>query len=557
MRRLLFIVPALLLGGFLAVAPGQQSPSVPKQGAPDPGMARLRVKLNPEFPNWSPEYVAERCAEHLATVNKSYRCNIRYLDFSDVPRDLLPAAVSSIYFGTNSLHIAPLVAVPRPVPNTDNRIFWFDLLWYRWTPEVWENITHEDPYFREPLIPSTAKGWAYIREQTGSAGPIVRASWFNFYAFNTTEFLAKGEIKADNAFYYQLVFGFKEKVVDEKVVEKVKVRVPTVKRQLYSDGYRQWYQDVTTYEEKEESKEVVKQVKKKVVNAPATAAEFEAFFRLNFKDLKDFPIDVGATVDEGFSGVSYRNRVLWRVRGNIGTYWRTYDVFRSVGDQDFIESPFPKEFDAGEHIFQDAKGAQFYMLSDGAGKRVEFGDPRVVSGAPAGHPAVITAIGCIKCHDNGIIGFRNEHQILDKIGVKLYGLGYERSERFKQFFLNPRMERLVKLDQEEYAEFIRSCNGLTPQENAAQFEKFRTWYGKPVTLAQAAREIGCEPKELEEAIGLGVGDLDYPQGATKARLGRLVLDGHPIPRQTWERGLYQEAFLLLLERRKHAKMPRR
>lgn len=457
----------------------------PEAPRPDPALIQLRLQLNPEFPEWSPGYVVERCAEHLAGVPVDDRPRIRYFDLSDTPRSLLPAAISSLLLGCNSASTAAAVAVPRPVPNTDNRIFWIDLAWYRWTPDIWEAVSAEDPYFREPLIPSSSVGLKYLRDQCGNA--VVRASWFVYYTYDTTQFLAKGAVQADNAFYYKLIYGDK--------------------------------------------------------GAPKTAAEFEKFWHVDFALLKDFPVDQGAVVDEGRSEVSYQNRTIWRVRTALGAYWRTFDVFRSVGDQDFVENPFPGVFDAGEHIFQDAKGAQFYFLTDGAGKRVEFGDPRVVHDDTSGNRVVLTAASCIHCHDNGIIPIRNELVELRKQGAKLKSYGKERQQREDQFY-HGNLNKLIAEDQAAYTEFVRTCNGLTPQESTTAFGRFRSWYASPVSLAQAAREVGASVEELTQALVPG----------TKGRLGRMILDGEPIPRSTWERGGYQEAFLLLLHYRENPKL---
>jgi hypothetical protein len=507
------LLALLLLLGLLTPAQGQQ-PVTPE----DAGLVQLRLKLNPEFAPWSPGYVVERCAEHLANIKEEDRCRIRYFDMSDIPRQMLPAGTSSLLFGCNSASCAPITALARPVPNTDNRLYWIDIGWYRWTPEVWENISQEDPYFREPLVPSDSRGLKFLHEWT-KANCIIRGSWFIFYTYDTTQFLQRGQLKADQAFYYQLVYGLTEKVVPAQVEVK-----KTINGKVVS---------------------VFEKVNKLALvgNAPQTASEFESFWKVDFELLKDWPIDVGAVVDEGRSAVSYQNRTLWRIRTALGVYYRTFDVFRSAGDQDFIENSFPKEFDAGEHIVQDAKGAQFYLLTDGDGKRVEFGDPRIVHDTVSGNRVLTTAASCIHCHDNGIRSVRNEAVILRDIGVQRKNLTYEGAERYKQHFLQD-LQRLISVDQGEYTAFIKTCTGLTPQECTSQFSRFRSWYGQPVTLQQAAREIGCEPGELADALATGV----------KGRLGRMALDGTPIPRMTWERGLYQEAFLLLLEKRKIDKL---
>lgn len=452
------------------------APEVP----PDPALVQLRLQLNPESPPWTPGYVVERCAEHLATINESDRCRIRYLDMSDLPRQLLPAGISALTFGCNSASRAPVVSVPRAVPNTDNRVFWIDLDWYQWTATCWEKISLEDPYFREPLVPSNSTGLTYMRQYGGNA--IIRGSWFLYYTFDTTQFLGKNEQRADSAFYYQLVYG--------------------------GPG-------------------------------PKTAAEFENAWKVDFTVLKDFPFDQGAVVDENKSGVSYQNRVLWRVRTVLGTYWRTYDVFRSVGDQDFVENPFPREFDAGEHIMIDAKGAQFYLLTDGKGNRVEQADPRLVHDDVSGNKVLLTASSCIHCHDVGILPTSNAIARNIDRGANIYGYGKERAARIRQFYLGD-LPRRIQDDQIAYADFIANCNGLTPQENTASFSRVRRWYAAPVNQAQAAREIGVTPDVLADALATG----------TKGRLGMMALEGTPIPRATWERGGYQEAYLLLLEKLK-------
>lgn len=544
MRRLSQLVTVAVTGLALLVLLATAQESKPA-GKPDKALLKLRAKLEPDFDNWSPEYVFERCAEHLATVNKYDRPRIRYFDMSDVPRQLLPVGTASLFFGSSSTARVTVTFVPRAVPNTDNRIFWIDLAWFNWTYETWENISAEDPYFREPIIPSAAPGLTYLKEQT-NANPVIRWSWLCFYAFDNSQFLKLGEVFNQHAFYYQLVYSSVEfwREVDEITTEKV-TEYQTVKKTVYDPRYGNVIQEVQ--EPVTKTKKVKKKIRKKVRGVgPVNAKELRDAWKVDVNVLKDFPIDQGAMIGQGKSGVSYENRILWRLRTPIGVYWRTFDVLRSVGDQDFVETPFPKKFDAGEHIIQDNRGAQFYHLTNGQDASVDFGDPRVVKDHVSGARVLVTSSSCMHCHDNGILGFKNEHRRLVEIGVKLKSIDPNRAERFSQFYLqDDKMARLVADDQRDYAEFVKDCNGLTTAENSAQIGRFRRWYAGPVNLEQAARDIGADPRELADAIGY--------QG-TKGRLGAMVLDNTPIPRQTWERGQYAEAALLLIEWRKKAKI---
>jgi hypothetical protein len=554
MRQLVAVLGLATVAVALLAQEGA-APPAPAQGTnaakqaekpPDPHLERLRNRLTPEFPAWSPEQIFERCAEFLATVNDKDRCRIRFFSLAEVPRQLLPAATSALFKGCNDAARTPITYLPRPVPNTDNRIYWIDLCWFNWSPQVWENISAEDPYYREPIIPSAAKGLNYLRHET-RANPVVRGDWWLWYVFDNGEFInAKGaEIFNPKAFYYQLLYA---NATFDRVVEK-KVKEKKVVNYRYTDG---------SVRPHEEEVEVVKKVKTKVKGeAPRTAAEFESAWLVEFDHLKEFPTDKGGLIDQGMSGVAYNNRIVWRVRSKIGIYWRTFDVFRTAGDQDFVQNPFPLKFDAGEHIFQDERGAQYYFLSDGQGKGVDFANPFLVKGDPSGphNTVLLTPRSCIHCHDVGILGYRNEMPLLLREGLKLYAYDAGRMERINQFHLQEqKMRKLIQQDQENYAEFVRECTGLTPQESVQSFQRIRAWYNKPVTLDQAARELGTDAQELSDALAYGPGTPDYPEGSTKGRLGRLALSGVPVPRHTWERGGFQESGLLLLERRKSGKM---
>lgn len=542
--RYLCVCLAVTLGSAISLVSSQAAPNA----TPDPAMVRLRAALTPEYPTWSLSHTLSLCAEFLSTVNEPDRCYIRFFDFSDVPRDELPAQVAALFYDTNAASRAPIVYVPRPVPNADRRIFWIDTRWYFWTAEVWENISLEDPYFREPIIDSHDPGLLFLKQQT-KANPIIRGDWFTHYVLDNSEFLAAGKDFNQNAFYYQLLYasvGF-EREVEETTTEEVEETVNEEREVTTRDEYdRPVKTKKTVPVKKKVQKKTTKKVTKKVFGVgPATVAEFEQAWQVDTKGLKELPVDLGFFVDEGDSGVSFQNRLGWFVPGR-NNYYRTFDVFRTAFAQDFLENPFPTKFDAGEHIVVDAKGAQFFLLSNGKGETLDYGDPRVVRDDRSGSRVLVTPMSCMACHQAGIIPWKSGHRRLQEIGARLQAETPEKAERFRQFFLQDRVfQQKAEQDSKRYVEFVKDCNGLSPAENWAQLSRARVWYRKPVTLEQAARDLGAPTEELRNALGFQ---------ATKGRLRRLVLDGGPIPRLTWERGGYQEAGLLLREWRKKMTM---
>lgn len=527
--------------------------------------------MNAELESWSPAFVIDKIAGHLAGYQKDLVARkemhpdaaqkeasyLRYFDVSDAPRRYLPAVTAGLFYWNNSMSPAASVARPQPVPGADNRLFFIDLRWYCWTTEAWEKVSLEDPYFREPLVPSGLPSLTYMKSVIGNG--VVRASWLLFYAADTSQFLKVGETKADNAFYYTLTYASSifEREVEEETQLGYYVEIAT-NRRVTDD--KEWARaakdpryrfDVTRTEKRKVQKTTVGVV-------PQNTAEFQRFWGIDtaIKDAVRFTVHRGAVVDEGRSGVSYQGRIIAYYQATRGKYWRTFDVFRTAGDQDFFErTPVPeqdlKDFDGGEHIFQDMKGGLHFLLTAGSKNkepRVEFADPRLVRDQQSGGKVMlVTGKSCVACHDKGIIPPENEVTKFADLGGKLKGATPFEQDRLKAFYFS-NLQRLVKQGQEAYADFIKDCNGLTPEENSTQFQQARTWYAQAVTLEQAAREVGAvDVRELQDAC----------QNTAKGRIGAMILNGKPIPRQTWELGGYAETFLLLIEYRKAAKIPLR
>lgn len=445
----------------------------------------------PPFKPMPIETVMSLVAEDLAVQPDVLRFQSRYFDLSDMPANMLEPAINSLLFWTNSVSSAGEIFPLTPVSRSDNRIFRVHIDQAAWTAEAWEKVAQLEPYYVDPITPSSAerkayKDWSYIRQTIGNG--IIRGSWFIVHASDTSLFLKEGQVKADNAPYYTLLYAkskFKRKGVDV------------------------------------------------VGQPPDNVDEFRQAWEVNLDVLNRHNVDRGGVVDENDSIVAFRNRVLWRVRTPIGVYWQTFDVFNSVGGKDFIENPFPKEWDANEYIVQHAKGLQFYLLTNGKGERIEFADPRIAKDTTDPHIQIVrNARSCVTCHSEGIRPIRNELEPLLNNGVELKAkAGF--AEKARVFYLND-LKKHIKRDQEDYSDGVLNCNGLTSEANTQQFQLMLKWYDAPITLEQAAFETGLPTEKFLEAISV----------TAKGRLGRLVTDKKPIPRNVWETGLFHEAAIL-------------
>lgn len=494
--RLLALLLALL--ALVAPAPAQDyAPSEPPEEVdtepPAPPLPEPQVDERGQFEPWAPAVVVDLAWAHLQTVAVKDQPYIRYFDLSQASAQHLPKLQAALKFWVNSLSRAPYISIPQEVPGTGGRMYWVDIRWYRWTPEAWEKVAELDPYFREPVIPSHGS-IAKLRVVAGNA--VVRADWFIYVSSDTTSLLDIAEARDDDSPYYTLLYA------SDKIERNGKL-VP--------------------------------------VGAPKNSAEFAKLWEVDFDVLKRHPVERGGVVDTHKSSVSFSNRFLWRVRSVIGAYYQTFDVLRPIREQDFGEALIPTKYDASELIFQDQKGLQYYLLTNGNGERVEFGDPRVVRDGQGDHRGVVvTAMSCVICHAEGIRPFKDDVKLSLSKGLNLKFKNKEEEERFRVLYLQ-NFEQLIARDQENYAEAIQKCNGMTPAENARNFKDVIDTYLAPLDLAQAAFECGTTPTELKAALTI----------SAKRRLGEMVAaEPNPIPRINWEQELFTEAYLVLLEWRK-------
>jgi hypothetical protein len=458
-----------------------------------------RPKL-PELPALSVGEVTERVAEHLATLPAEYRHQAVYFDLSATPTRYLEPLQHQLSFVLNHLSRAPTISRPQPVPNCDQRIYWAYQDWYHWTPKAWEQVSQLDPYFREPVVPS-GPAVNYVRATAGNA--IVRADWFAYWTMDVSLFAEPGQFVAKGVVpYYTLLYAkTKIKRKDPKTGKVVEV----------------------------------------VGKAPENIDEFYQVWEADLEVLKRYNnLDKGAVVDEGDSLVSYHNRFIWDIPSRLGTrFFQTFDMIDSVKERDLLETLVPKKWDASEAIAQYPDGRQYYLLLDGAGKRVDWADPRLVRDTGDPHFIVKTPGSCVSCHVQGKHGPSNAVKDLIDSGADLKIKGYEKTERIRSLLLS-NMDKNIKRSQEDYADAIKDCNGLSPAENVKEFNIVRGWYDSPLAISQAARECGVTVADMEAAIALGI----------KGRYIKMLTENKAIPRRNWEQGGFQELSLLLIEARR-------
>lgn len=264
---------------------------------------------------------------------------------------------------------------------------------------------------------------------------------------------------------------------------------------------------------------------------PKTAAEFLAFWGIQAD-----PEYVFGMI-EGASGVAEeRVRLIENRPGAKRNYgWLTRDSAVIAGKTDPLENlPNKAKFDAQELIVGAPKWyggksgmLQAYFLADGKGNRQEKAPADiVVDHTQLRGVEIRNSIGCVSCHIQGINPPTTDvFRAYIESGARVFA--DKATQREIDRYLGSDVAKEVARNNADYADGVKLCNGLTPDQNTAAFVATVKAYDAPVDLAQAARELYCEPTELRFALG------DYSRRfGLSARLALLAQE-KPISRAQW------------------------
>lgn len=276
---------------------------------------------------------------------------------------------------------------------------------------------------------------------------------------------------------------------------------------------------------------------------------------LHFPDnLKDFERKLGINRDRNFlfnlsqraainnSGVAFHNRVLEYDPGIFGPYWISYDFGSDADKENVIRNPLGPKTNANPFVNADFEnkaneilaglpnGFDAYYVANAAGNRLDFADPALVTDTSqvSRTATIVPGISCITCHSQG-----KQIKILDvaRNGSPLNGL-----EQLKLLALYPdskKFTRILERDRDRYnaaaKQAIEPFLGKDAVSASGVTEPIRTiaeHYNKPITLEQAALEVGVKPEALKQLI--------YTSGELQQLGLRPLLDSHTITRETWE-----------------------
>jgi hypothetical protein len=268
-------------------------------------------------------------------------------------------------------------------------------------------------------------------------------------------------------------------------------------------------------------------------NPPATADDFLAAW-----GIQNDPLYVFGTI-EGASDVAVqRVRLIENRPGAKRNYgWLTRDSAVVAGPTDPLENlPNRAKFEAQELItgipkwYAGQSGMlQAYFLADGNGKRQEKAPADIVVDHTGLRGVEIrNTVSCIACHAQGINPVASD-AFREYIGAGARVAFKDKAEQeATDRYLGSDVAKEVAANQQAYAEGVRLCNGMTPEETTRAFVDIVRLYDAPVTLDQAARELHCDPKELLLALA------DHSRQYTLSGRLALLAQGKQIGREQFK-----------------------
>lgn len=386
---------------------------------------------------------------------------VRYFDLTHIPPADRPAAAGALAFHVNSLSREPELVAPRPVGG--GAVLAVDLRDYGWYGESSDPTARQfvfgrlngldagEPYFHvvvevdeggKKVRRSAAAPWlpaaqaSELIERTNSQVALLRADWF----VNRTAIQAGRE---GHGYYDFLGLGRKQ-------------------------------------------------------------ADFLRLIGADAKEARRLKLEIAASV--GISGVTLNNRGLTRLQALTGGYWFSQDYKTSSDKQNTVRlldgDTDPPQGDASEQYGVLPNRLFAYWLQNGQGERQDSAPDFIArdSKTTSNDGRVHIFLSCCRCHVEGLRPIDDYARRLFQHPVQLRSPDYQKFKRLRQLYLSDLPGQLAE-DNARYAAALLACNGLTPAANARAFAAFWEQYADvPVSLGQAARELGCDERRLQAAV---------------------------------------------------------
>lgn len=437
-----------------------------------------------------PGAVASAAADLLnpQKVPPFLRQEVRYLDFSDVPKEMLAKTVKVLCGHVNQLSRNALIKVPQMATPTLMRLYIRD---YHWKKQVWESLKDSDPHFHVTLVLDPKKDNAWPGGVWAKEGKYYAPGAFRA----TSSAPGKKTVLAVQLHTPQEVISLVAGKITEaetsigKLVEYTQSQVPIV------DAVWFFQQTVTDIDRKPGYHDFLGFQDKK---------EFDALLGFQEAESRKFSDLWAEAVARSGVIAGKRARRIERFDKPGGSYWATKDSNLTKDRNNPLRVlDDALLFDAQEVFGPLANGMMAWGLFDSKGVRQDRA-PDTIAGTKRGSAndtKILNCITCIECHFNaGVKDFSPWARTLFRKPKGLESADYDELLKLERRYLDPLVDG-IEDTRRVYQRAIFRSTGFSPEEWSTEAYALWTWYvAAEVDLAWASRSLGVKPEAFQKAL---------------------------------------------------------
>jgi serine/threonine-protein kinase len=213
------------------------------------------------------------------------------------------------------------------------------------------------------------------------------------------------------------------------------------------------------------------------------------------------------------SGVSHNNRVVERHKATRAAYyWKSFDFRSSRGPDNIFQDPIDLHPAGGEMVFALQNGLQGYFVTNGQGARLEAAPTEIVTDINAADKSVRPGLSCMRCHEIGINGFRDE--VLPAVRqLPSNPAGFSKRDVELLYPDQAEMDGMVNADRKGFLDALGGLFGDKPPTGAILTPVSSRFLDDRLHLRTAAAELGMPAERLQNVFlsrdfaGLGLVQL--------------------------------------------------
>jgi mono/diheme cytochrome c family protein len=202
------------------------------------------------------------------------------------------------------------------------------------------------------------------------------------------------------------------------------------------------------------------------------------------------------------SRISRQDRLVERhdIQVRAGAFYQSFDFEANAANQSIFQDPFGFVAGGSEAIFTLPNGMLGFIIADANDKIVEDSD--ILLDTNQNNFRAITSVSCSNCHATGFIPVVDEVAPVALANARDIGLNNDEVDQLKAIYVSP--DAFARQAQDDSSGFYQRAlqSASLPVQGGDPVSGVFLRFDQDVQLADAAGDLGLEPKELSDNLDL-------------------------------------------------------